>query len=235
MLMITLYAEQKKRHRFIEQSFGLWEKARVGCFKRTASKHVYYQGWNWSPAQVGCMRQVLGPGALGRPRGMGWRGRWEGASGWGMHVNPWLIHVNVWQKPLQYCKVITLQLIKINGKKIKKKKKKKECSKRHWLKWRHSGQVWEHKFCDSESQELPTSHSLSIRIDWSALLSRGQEFPSSGISIFQILGLLFLQSKDIYCQLYLKQFALILWDVYKIWDEILESQPELWTLSLLHF
>ena len=33
------------------------------------------------------------------------------------HVNPWLIHVNVWQKPLQYCKVISLQLIKINGKK----------------------------------------------------------------------------------------------------------------------
>ena len=36
----------------------LWEKARVGCFKRTASKHVYYLGWNWSPAQVGCMRHV---------------------------------------------------------------------------------------------------------------------------------------------------------------------------------
>ena len=33
------------------------------------------------------------------------------------HVNPWLIHVNVWQKPLQYCKVISLQLIKINEKK----------------------------------------------------------------------------------------------------------------------
>ena len=28
----------------------LWEKARVGCFERTASKHVYYQGWNWSPS-----------------------------------------------------------------------------------------------------------------------------------------------------------------------------------------
>ena len=96
----------------------LWEKARVGCFKRTASKHVYYLGWNRSPAQVGCMRQVLGPGALGRPRGIGWRGRWEGGSGWGIHVNPWLIHVHVWQKPLQYCKVISLQL-------IKKKKKKK--------------------------------------------------------------------------------------------------------------
>ena len=49
----------------------LWEKVRVGCFKRTASKHVYYLVSNRSPAQVGCMRQVLGPGALGRPRGMG--------------------------------------------------------------------------------------------------------------------------------------------------------------------
>ena len=37
------------------------------------------------------MRQALGPGALGRPRGIGWRGRWEGVSGWGTHVNPWLI------------------------------------------------------------------------------------------------------------------------------------------------
>ena len=38
-------------------------------------------------------------------------------AGWGTHVNPWLIHVNVWQKPLQYYKVISLQLIKINEKK----------------------------------------------------------------------------------------------------------------------
>ena len=63
------------------------------------------------------MRKVLGPGALGRPRGIGWRGRWEGGSGWGIHVYPWLIHVNVWRKPLQYCKVISLQLIKVNEKK----------------------------------------------------------------------------------------------------------------------
>ena len=90
----------------------LWEKATVRCFERTASKHVYYLGWNRSPAQVGCMRQTLGPGALGRPRGIGWRGRWEGGWGWGIHVYPWLIHVNVWQKPLQYYKVISLQLIK---------------------------------------------------------------------------------------------------------------------------
>ena len=36
-----------------------------------------------------------------------------GGSGWGTHVNPWLIRVNVWQKPLQYYKVISLQLIKM--------------------------------------------------------------------------------------------------------------------------
>ena len=36
-------------------------------------------------------------------------GEW-GCSGWGTHVYPWLIHVDVWQKPLQYCKVISLQL-----------------------------------------------------------------------------------------------------------------------------
>ena len=41
------------------------------------------------------MRQALGPGALGRPRGIRWRERWEGGLGWGTQVNPWLIHVNV--------------------------------------------------------------------------------------------------------------------------------------------
>ena len=63
------------------------------------------------------MRQVLRAGALGRSRGMGWGGKREGGSGWETRVNPWLIHVNVRQKPLQYRKVISLQL-------IKKKKKK---------------------------------------------------------------------------------------------------------------
>ena len=74
------------------------------------------------------MRQVLRPGALGRPRGIRWRGRWEGGSEWGIHVTPWLIHVNVWQNPLKCCEVISLQLIKINEKKkrikiVRRKKK----------------------------------------------------------------------------------------------------------------
>ena len=108
---------RKETQMYRTEFWTLWEKVRVGWSERTASKHVYYQVWNRSPAQAGCMRHVLGAGALGRPRGTGWRGRWEGGSGWGTHVNPWLIHVSVWQKPLQYCKVISLQLIKINGEK----------------------------------------------------------------------------------------------------------------------
>ena len=49
----------------------------------------------------------------------GWDGEGGGSGArMGTHENPWLIHVNVWQKPLQYCKVISLQLIKINEKKI---------------------------------------------------------------------------------------------------------------------
>ena len=67
---------------------------------------------------------MLRAGALGRPRGTGWGGRPERGLGRATRVNPWLIHVNVWQKPLQCCKVISLQLIKINGKKKGKKKEK---------------------------------------------------------------------------------------------------------------
>ena len=51
--------------------------------------------------QVGLSNRLLaslkhaGHECTGRPRGIGWRGRWEGGSGWGTHVNPWLIHFNV--------------------------------------------------------------------------------------------------------------------------------------------
>ena len=94
---------EKETQMYRTDFWTLWEKVGVGCSERTALKQAYYQGLNRSPAQVGCMRQVLRPGALGRPKGIGWRGRWEVGSGWGIHVNPWLIHVNVWQKPIKYC------------------------------------------------------------------------------------------------------------------------------------
>ena len=81
--------------------------------------HLAFEA-NWKGSVTGCFMswlEIKNSGALARPRGIGWRGRWEGGSGWGIHVNPWLSHVNVWQKPLQYCKVISLQLLKINEKK----------------------------------------------------------------------------------------------------------------------
>ena len=40
---------------------------------------------------------MLGPGALGRPRGMVWGGRREEGSGWGAWVYLWWIHFDVWQ------------------------------------------------------------------------------------------------------------------------------------------
>ena len=74
-------------------------------------KQITSPGWmHETSAQAWC---------TGKTQKDEWGGMWEGGSGWGTYVNPWLIHVNVWQKPLQYCKVISLQLIKINGKKNK--------------------------------------------------------------------------------------------------------------------
>ena len=54
-------------------------------------------------------------------------GKW--GSGWGTHVPPWQIQVNVWQKPLQYCKVISLLL----KKKKKHKGKRKTFPDKHKL------------------------------------------------------------------------------------------------------
>ena len=57
----------------------------------------------------------------------GWDGEGSGREGQdGEHpVHPWLIHVNVWQKPPQYCKVISLQ--------FKKRKKEMQGSAGKWF------------------------------------------------------------------------------------------------------
>ena len=64
------------------------------------------------------VKQIISPGWMHETSAQGWcTGKTQrdgmerevgGESGWGTHVNPWLIHVNVWQKPLQYCKVISI-------------------------------------------------------------------------------------------------------------------------------
>ena len=48
------------------------------------------------------------------PDGWGGEGGEKGVPDGGTYVHPWLIHVDVWQKPPQYCKVISLQFKLIN-------------------------------------------------------------------------------------------------------------------------
>ena len=56
------------------------------------------------------MRQGVQGWCTGMILGYGMKREVGGGSGWGTHVHPWLIHVDLLQKPLQYCKVISLQL-----------------------------------------------------------------------------------------------------------------------------
>ena len=75
----------------------LWKRARVGWFGRMALKHVQYLCETNRQSRFNAWDRVLWAGALGWPRGMGWGGTWEGASGWGTRVHPWWIHVDIWQ------------------------------------------------------------------------------------------------------------------------------------------
>ena len=118
MLMITLYAKQKMRHRWIEQTFGLCGRRRGWDVSREQHQNMYiiYGETDHQPrldAWDKCSDLVHWEDS----ERSGGEGGGRGESGWGIHVYPWLIHVNVWQKPLQYCKVISLQLIKKKEKK----------------------------------------------------------------------------------------------------------------------
>ena len=108
-----------------------------------------------SQSRFNAWDRVLRAGALGWPRGMEWGGRWEGGSGWGTHVRPWQIHVNIWQKPLKYCKVISLQLNKL----ILKKKILKKINKKEDLEVSR-------KKCQLEKAMAPHSSTLAWKIPW---------------------------------------------------------------------
>ena len=124
MVTIILYSRQKKETQMYRtNSWTLWVKARVGLSERTERSEII------ETCTLSSVKQIASPGWMHETSAQGWytwmtqrdgMGREVGGgSGWGTHVNPWLIHVNVWRKPLQYCKVTSLQLIKINGKKKK--------------------------------------------------------------------------------------------------------------------
>ena len=61
------------------------------------------------------VKQITSAGWMHETSAQGWCTGKTQRDGMGGHET-WLFHVNVWQKPLQYLKVINLQLIKINEK-----------------------------------------------------------------------------------------------------------------------
>ena len=85
-------------------------QASSGSAAQNRLQHVYYHVWNRSPVQVRCLRQGTQGQCTGRALRDGMGMEVGGAFRMGTHVHPWLIHVNGWQKPLKYCKVISLQL-----------------------------------------------------------------------------------------------------------------------------
>ena len=120
--MITLYAKQKKRHRCTEQTLGLWEKARVGCSENSTEtsilsrvKQITSPGWmHETSAQAWCTGKTQRDG-MGREAG--------GGIGMGNTCKSMAGSCQCMAKTtivvffLQYCKLISLQLIKISGKK----------------------------------------------------------------------------------------------------------------------
>ena len=127
MLMITLYVKQKKRHRCIEKTF-----VEGGMFRENSIETCI----------ISRVKQITSPGWMHETSAWTWctgktqRDRVEREVGGGMGMGNTCISMadscqkHEWQKPLQYCKVISLQLIKkiYNG----------------MMKIQISGQTWSH-------------------------------------------------------------------------------------------
>ena len=96
MVMITLYARQQKRHKSIEQAFGLvgegeggmiWENGIERC-KFSYVKQITSPG---SMHETGCSGLVH----WDDPEGWDGEGGGRGVLRWGTHVHTWRIQVDV--------------------------------------------------------------------------------------------------------------------------------------------
>ena len=117
MVIITLYVRQQKRHRCVEQSFGLCGRGRgwddlgechwnIYNIMYETSHQSRFDAWYW----------MIRVGTLGWPRVMVWGGRREESSGWGTHVYLWWIDFDIWQK--QYNTVKLKNKIKLKKNKF---------------------------------------------------------------------------------------------------------------------
>ena len=121
---MTLYGRQQKRHRCIEQSFGLCGRGRgwddLGEWHWNMYNIIYEMNHQ---SRFNAWYRMLGAGVLGWPRGMVQGGRWKGGSRIRSTCTPVTDSCWCMAKPIQYCKVISLQLNKF----ILKKKKESAC------------------------------------------------------------------------------------------------------------
>ena len=125
MVTITLYMRQQKKHWYIEQFYGL-------CGRGRGWEDLGEWHWNMYTImyETSCQSRfdarywMLGAGALGRPRGMVWGGRWEEDLGWGTHVHLWWIHFDIWQNQYNIVKFKKKKRKEMSSKERKKKKKR---------------------------------------------------------------------------------------------------------------
>ena len=114
MVTITLYTRQQKRHRCIEQSFGLCGRGRgwddLGRWHWNMYIIIYETN---RQSRFNAWDRVLGADALGWPRGMGWGGRWEGGFKMGNTYTPVVDSCQCMAKPLQYFKVIQFSSVQL--------------------------------------------------------------------------------------------------------------------------
>ena len=109
-LWVVLYARQQKRHRCIEQSFGLGGRGR-GWDDLGEWHYMYNIIYETNrQSRFNEWYRMLGTGALRWPRGMVRGGRRERGSGWGNTCIPVADTCWCMAKPIQYCKVINVQL-----------------------------------------------------------------------------------------------------------------------------
>ena len=79
MVLKNLFAGHQWRNRHREQTYGHGERGReVRCMERVTWKLTL--PYVKQPTGICCMAQETQTGALYQPRGVGWRGRWEGGS-----------------------------------------------------------------------------------------------------------------------------------------------------------
>ena len=116
---------QQKRHWCIEQSFGLCGRGQVwdlGEWHWNMYNIIYETSrQSWFDARY----WMLGAGALGRSRGMVWGGRRKEGGGFRMGNTCIPVVDSCWcmAKPIQYRKVVSLQLKQMNLYKNKSNKK----------------------------------------------------------------------------------------------------------------